>query len=209
MKKILIADDHAILRKGIIQLLKEDLEDYQFVEASNGIEVISLVRKDKFELILLDISMPELNGIDALKQIRAMRFETPVIMLTVQAEDQYAIRVLKAGAQGFLNKDTAPEELLTAIKKVLSGKKYITETVSDLLINNIRLKKEGKEIDLLSDREIQVMQHMAEGQSISEIAKNIGLSVNTISTYRSRIMNKLSLKNNAAIIRYAIDNNII
>ncbi|MBT8253890.1 MAG: response regulator transcription factor [Bacteroidia bacterium] len=209
MKKILIADDHAILRKGIIQLLKEDLEDYQFVEASNGIEVISLVRKDKFELILLDISMPELNGIDALKQIRAMRFETPVIMLTVQAEDQYAIRVLKAGAQGFLNKDTAPEELLTAIKKVLSGKKYITETVSDLLINNIRLKKEGKEIDLLSDREIQVMQHMAEGQSISEIAKNIGLSINTISTYRSRIMNKLSLKNNAAIIRYAIDNNII
>lgn len=208
MKTILIVDDHAILRKGLIQLLEGDFQDYIFLEASNGIEALSVLRKEKVDLALLDIAMPKMNGIELLKQLEIHNISTPSIILSMQEEDQYALRVFKAGASGFLSKNSAPEVLIKAIRKVLSGRKYISENVADILADNINKKDVKNILDHLSNREIQVLQLIANGLIVSEIAKEIGLSVNTISTYRSRILKKLSLKNNAAIIKFAIDHNL-
>ncbi|MBT8265345.1 MAG: response regulator transcription factor [Bacteroidia bacterium] len=208
MKTILIVDDHAILRKGLIQLLEGDFQDYIFLEASNGIEALSVLRKEKVDLALLDIAMPKMNGIELLKQLEIHNISTPSIILSMQEEDQYALRVFKAGASGFLSKNSAPEILIKAIRKVLSGRKYISENVADILADNVNKKDVKNILDHLSNREIQVLQLIANGLIVSEIAKEIGLSVNTISTYRSRILKKLSLKNNAAIIKFAIDHNL-
>jgi two-component system invasion response regulator UvrY len=206
---VLIADDHAILRKGLIEILNESYSPLVVYEASNGLEAIQTSRNEKLDLILLDISMPGRNGLESLKQIRSDGSKTPILILSVQPEDQYAIRVLKAGASGFLNKDSAPEELLIAVRQVLNGKKYISAAISEKLVQSLSSPLDQPLHETLSDRELQVLQFIASGKTVSEIAKEITLTVNTISTYRARILEKLQLKNNAEITRYALDNNLV
>ncbi len=205
---VLIADDHAILRKGLIEILNESYSALQVFEASSGIEAIQISRNEKLDLILLDISMPGRNGLEALKQMRSDGTKSPILILSVQPEDQYAIRVLKAGASGFLNKDSAPEELLTAVRQVLNGKKYISAAITEKLAQSLSDPIDQPLYESLSDRELQVLQFIASGKTVSEIAREIALTVNTISTYRARILEKLHLKNNAEITRYALDNNL-
>lgn len=206
--KFLISDDHAIVRKGLKDLLHEEFPKAEIFEASNSQETINCISANTMDVILLDISMPGRNGIETLKQIRVMGVKSPVLMLSMHSEDQYAVRALKAGASGFINKESANDELLAAVHKVMHGKKYITATVAEMLAEGVaNFTKESTHASL-SDREMQVLQKIAEGKTVSEIASEISLSVNTVSTYRTRILEKLSLNNNAEITRYAIDNNL-
>ena len=205
---VLIADDHAIVRKGLIQLLREEYPAAKITECSNSAEVHEKAKTKIWDFILLDISMPGRNGVDILKQLRGDGIKAPVLMLSMHPEDQYALRVLKAGASGFLNKESATEELITAVRKVLSGKKYISNSLAEKLAEGAGDSNKPLH-ELLSDREMQVFQLLASGKSVSEVADEISLSVNTISTYRTRILEKLKLSNNAEITRYALDNNLI
>lgn len=210
--KILIVDDHPILRKGLTEILHEHFPGITCYEASNSAETLSIVRKETMDLILLDISLPGpgANGLEILKQLRAENIGGPVLILSVQPEEQYAIRVLKAGASGYLKKDSAPEELINAINLILSGKKYISQNVADKLAESLvsnPLNSPGYE--KLSDRELQVLKYIASGKTVSQIAREISLTVNTISTYRARILEKLHLKNNAELTRYAMDNFLV
>lgn len=207
--KILIADDHAIVRKGLVQILQEEFPVAEITEVANGNQALEVVNKQIWDVILLDISMPGKNGIETLKQIRANGIKAPVLMLSMHSEEQYAIRVLKAGASGFLNKQSATEELLTAIHKVLSGRKYITASLAEKLAESLGEHEKKPSHELLSDREMQVLQLIASGKTVSEIAEEISLSVNTISTYRARILEKINLHNNAELTRYAIDHNLV
>ncbi len=208
-KRILIADDHTILREGIKQILTERGNAFEVDEASDGHEALKKINSNNYDLLILDISMPGLNGLDALKQIKYSHPELPVLILSMYPEKQYAIRVLKAGASGYLAKDSAPEMLFKAIEKILSGGKFISETLAERLA--VELVSGGGKAphEKLSDREYQVFNMIASGMTISEIAENLSLSVKTVSTYRSRILEKMGLRNNAEIIHYAIKNNLI
>jgi two-component system, NarL family, invasion response regulator UvrY len=206
--RILIADDHAIVRKGLIELLKGEYPAVEIFEALNSQQTIEVANSQSLDVILLDISMPGRNGIDTLKQIRSEGIKVPVLMLSMHPEDQYAIRSLKAGASGFINKESATEELLVAIQKIRSGKKYITPSVAE------KLADLGEDVtksahEFLSDREMQVLQKIASGKTVTEIAEELSLSVNTISTYRTRLLEKIGLNNNAELTRYAIDHDLI
>ncbi|HEY0653592.1 MAG TPA: response regulator transcription factor [Chryseosolibacter sp.] len=207
--KFLISDDHAIVRKGLKDLLREEYPQAEFLEAVNSQEAISAVSANEIDVVLLDISMPGRNGMETLKQMRTMGVRSPILMLSMHSEDQYAVRALKAGASGFINKESANEELLSAVNRVLQGKRYITPAVAEKLADGVS-KPEGKLLhEALSDREMQVLEQIASGKTVSEIAEEISLSVNTVSTYRTRILEKLCLNNNAEITRYAIDNHLV
>jgi len=207
--RFLVVDDHAILRKGLVKILKGEFNEAQFFEASNGAEALTMLKNEALDIALLDISMPGLNGVEVLKQAQALNIKTPILILSMQPEEQYALRVLKAGAHGFLNKESALEDLIAAVNKVLSGKKYISETIADILIETTNKKEVVNQHELLSDREMEVLHLLGQGKTITQIANQIHLSVNTISTYRSRIMDKLHLSSNAAIIKYAIENDLV
>jgi DNA-binding NarL/FixJ family response regulator len=207
--KFLIIDDHAIVRKGLSQLLKEEFPSAEVSEVSDSSEVYEKVKSKIWDVILLDISMPGRNGMDVLKQLRADNIKAPVLMLSVHPEDQYALRALKAGASGFLNKGSANEELIGAVHKVLAGRKYISASLAEKLAEGAGEINEKPLHELLSDREMQVLQLISSGKTVSEIADEISLSVNTISTYRNRILEKLSLNNNAELTRYAIDHSLV
>ena len=206
--KFLIADDHAIVRKGLIQLLREEFTISEVKEVVNGNDVLEEVGKQVWDAILLDISMPGRSGIEILKQIRTSGVTTPILIISMYPEEQYAIRALKAGASGFLNKESANEELLAAVRKILSGRRYISSIVADKLVDALGEIGEIHAYELLSDREMQVLHEIASGKTVSEIAKEFTLSVNTISTYRARILEKLTLHNNAELTRYAIDHRL-
>ena len=206
--RFLIADDHAIVRKGLVQMLRDEFHCVAVIEVSNGIEALEQTRKKRWDLILLDISMPGRNGIDTLKQIRSDGVKTPVLMLSMHSEEQYAVRALKAGASGFVNKESATEELLVAVRKVLSGKKYITASIAEKLADILGGDEVRPVHEMLSDREMQVLQSIAAGKTISTIAVEVSLSINTISTYRRRILIKLGLENNSELTRFALDNNL-
>lgn len=206
--KFLIADDHAIVRRGLAQILCEEFPAAKVKEVANSNEVLDEVRREDWDVILLDISMPGRNGIETLKQIRSEGIRSPILMLSMHSEDQYAVRVLKAGASGFVNKESATEELLVAVHKVLSGRKYITASVAEKLAQTIGGDGRQSAHELLSDREMQVLHLIASGKTVSEVADELSLSVNTISTYRTRLLEKLSLNNNAELTRYAIDNHL-
>lgn len=206
--KILIVDDHAILRKGLLSIVRREFIDCTCFEATNGIGAISILENNEIDIVLSDISMPDLNGIEMLKQIKTLKINTPALILSMLPEDQYAIRVIKAGAFGFISKNCDPKIIIEAIKTVLSGKKYITSSLSNLMIEAMGVKQSEDQHDLLSDREMQVLKQVTRGKTLSEIANDIGLSVNTVSTYKSRIFKKLNIKTNSALIRYAIDNKL-
>lgn len=209
MIRILIADDHAIVRKGLKQILKEEYPFAEMEETGDADELVKLAMQKKWDIIISDISMPGRGGLDALQQIKEIQPEVPILILSMHPEDQYALRVIKSGAAGYLNKEMAQEELVNAVRQVLSGKKYITASVAEKMANAFTRKEKQLPHETLSDREFEVMKQIASGKALSEIADALSLSITTISTYRSRILAKLNVKSNAHITRYAIEHNLI
>jgi DNA-binding NarL/FixJ family response regulator len=209
MLKILIADDHPIVRTGLKQILEEAPVKLSCEEAKDGHEVLRKTAGQDFDLILLDIAMPGVNGLDCLKQIKKEKPRLPVLIISMYPEEQYAVRALKAGASGYLTKQSAPDELLLAIKKVLSGGKYVSASLAEKMA--WELEKDGAEHphETLSDREYEVLRLIASGKTASQIAAQLCLSVKTVSTYRARILEKMKLKNNAELTHYAIRNHLV
>jgi DNA-binding NarL/FixJ family response regulator len=209
MIKILIADDHTIVREGLKQILAETPDMVVADEASNGHEVLAKIEKNDFDVILLDISMPGMNGIDALKQIKTERPKVSVLVLSMYSEEQYALRALKAGAAGYMTKESAPDELIEAIRKVSQGRKYISPSLAEKLAVSLEADSERPPHETLSDREYQVMCMIASGKTIKDIADDLCLSIKTVSTYRTRILEKMNLKSNAALTHYAVQNKLV
>ena len=209
MIKILIADDHPIVRRGLKQIISETVDMEVTGEASNGQEVINKVRKDNYDIILLDLSMPVRSGLDILKELKTIKPKINILVLSVHPEKQYAIRVLKLGASGYLTKDSASDELIQAIRKVASGKKYITHTLAEELAGELDLDRDKKPHEILSDREFQVLCLIASGKTIKQISDELFLSEKTISTYKSRIFEKMRMGTDAELIRYAIEEKLV
>jgi DNA-binding NarL/FixJ family response regulator len=207
--KILIADDHEIFRKGVKQLLSEMTDEVVVDEASNGQEVIKKMWENDYDAVLLDISMPGRNGLDILKQIKSYKPALKVLILSMYPEEQFAIRALKAGADGYVTKASTPGELITALQKILTGKKYISSSLSDKLVCYVEAGDKKALHETLSDREYEVMCMTATGRSVKQIAMELSLSDKTISTYRSRILNKLNVNNIAQLIQYTIQNQLL
>jgi DNA-binding NarL/FixJ family response regulator len=207
--KVFIADDHAIVREGLKQILAETRDIIVAGEAENGLEAIKLFRKSECQVMLLDISMPDRSGIDVLKQIKKEKPDLAVLMLSMHREDQYAIRSLKAGASGYLTKQSAPRELVTAIRQVAGGLKYISPALAQELANHVGEDHEAPPHDTLSDREYQTLTMIASGKTVGVIAKELSLSVKTVSEYRARLLVKMKLKNSAELTHYAIKNQLI
>ena len=209
MIRLIIADDHTVVRKGLKQIFEETPDIEVTDEAPTGMELLEKIKKDSFDVVLLDISMPGRDGLDVLKVLKTDMPELPVLIFTMYPEEQYALRVLKAGASGYLNKESSPEELIDAIRKVSEGRKYISPYLAELLASNLETSGEAPLHDNLSDREFQVMCMIASGKTVTEIARQLSLSINTISTYRLRILDKLNMKSNAEITHYAIKNQLV
>lgn len=209
MTKVLIADDHAVVRQGLRQILREVPEMTQVGEALNGQEVLDKIRTEEWDAVVLDISMPGRSGLDVLKELKHDHPKLPVLVLSMHAEDQFAVRLLRAGAAGYLTKESAPEELVKAIRKVVSGGKYVSPSLAEKLAFDMHGDSDKLLHETLSDREFQVMRMMATGKTVKEIAEELSLSVKTVSTYRARILEKMSLKSNAELIHYAIHNKLI
>ena len=209
MIRVLIADDHAIVRGGFRQFVADEPDMCVAAEAATGDETISLVREQAFDVVLLDIAMPDKNGIDTLRVIRQIRPEQGVLILSGYPESQYSINLLRAGANGYLNKDCEPEEIVRAIRAVARGHRYLSEAVADTLADNLDKPAAGRPHEALSEREFQIFCKLAQGESVSEIANRLFLSVKTVSTYRSRILEKMSMKSNADITTYALRNNLV
>jgi two-component system, NarL family, invasion response regulator UvrY len=206
MKRILVADDHSYIRRGVIQILKDEFPFAEIKEAANGEELLQEVAMGEFDLVISDLEMPGKNGLEALEKMKELKSDIPVLILSIYDEDLYAVRTFKAGASGYLNKNSAPEELIKAIRKIQTGKKYMSEQVA-MKLDQINPKK--RNADVLSNREITILKMLAEGKSSSQIADSLDLAVTTVSTYRSRILEKLQLSSNADITRYALQNNLI
>lgn len=209
MIRILIADDHAIVRRGLKQILTEIPGVAAIDEAANGQEVLAMVNKEDYDLVLLDISMPGRSGLDVLKQIRAEMPGVSVLMLSMHPEEQYAVRALKAGAAGYLTKESAPDELIMAARKILAGGRYVSASLAERLVYDLDRPSDKPPHETLSDREFQILRMIASGKTVKEIGEDLALSVKTVCTYRARILAKMRLKNNAEITRYAIENGLL
>ena len=206
---ILIADDHTIVRKGIKQIIMEEFIEAVIEEVADGNEMLHKIRSEKFDIVISDISMPGRSGLESLKQVKEEFPKLPVLILSMHSEDQYAIRVLKAGASGYLTKDSAPEELVKAVKQILSTGRYISPAVADKLAENINQNSSEELHESLSDREFEVLKMIGSGKTVSEIAQILSLSVNTISTYRVRILEKTKLHSNSEVMHYVLENKLI
>ncbi len=209
MIKVLIADDHAVVRRGIKQILDEIPVVETVDEATNGQEVLSMVAKGAYNLVLLDISMPGRSGLEVLKQLKSENPRLPVLILSMHPEEQYAVRALKAGASGYLTKESAPDELIAAVQKILEGGKYVSESLAERFVAELSAPSEKAAHQTLSDREYEILCMIASGKTVSEIGEELALSVKTVSTYRTRILTKMNMKNNAELTRYAIENNLL
>ncbi len=209
MINILVVDDHALIRKGMKQILN-DTEDIRVTgEAENGMQAIKMTQTNVYDLVLLDISMPDKHGIDVLKQLKLNQPQLPVLILSMHEESQYALRSMKAGAAGYLSKQSAPTQLVTAIRQVACGKKYISNELAEELANGLSQGYQELLHQTLSNREYQTLCLMASGKSLSEMAETMSLSAKTVSVYRARLLEKMKLKNNAEAVRYAIENHLI
>lgn len=204
--KIIIADDHAVVRKGLKQILMEIFGVKVVEEVDNGPALIERITNGNFDFVILDISMPGQSGLQALKEIKDRKPKLPVLILSIHPEEQYALRAIKGGASGYITKDTAPEELVKAIQKILSGHKYISPSITDKLADNFSDKLPH---ELLSDREYEVFAMIAVGKTVTNIADELSLSVKTVSTYRSRIYDKMGMKSRTELTLYAIQNELI
>jgi two-component system, NarL family, invasion response regulator UvrY len=207
--KILIVDDHTVVREGLKRILAE-VENIQVVaEAGNSVEALSLVREQSFDLVLLDLSLPGRTGLELLRMIKDEQPKLPVLVLSAYAEDQYAIRALKDGADGFLNKQSAPELLVTAIRKVASGGKFVSAAMAERLAQEIGGRTDRPLHEALSDREFVVLKMIAAGKNLNQIAEELCISPKTVSTYRARIIEKTGLQTNAELIRYALEQQLL
>jgi len=207
--RVLVADDHPIFRAGLKETLLKD-SDVNFVgEADNGHKVLELARRQRWDAVVLDISMPGKGGLEVLQELRRERPKLPVLILSAHPEDQLALRFLKAGAAGYLTKDKAPAVLLNALRKVVQGGKYISESVAEKVVFQLASETTTPLHETLSNREYQVMRRIAAGKAIKQIAKELFLSVRTVSTYRARVLEKMNMKTNAELIRYALLNKLV
>lgn len=210
MTKILIADDHPILRMGLMELISGALENVSFGEAKTTQETLEQVWKQDWGLVILDVSMPGRSGIEILADLKKARPKTPVVVLSMHPEEQFARRAFKAGASAYLTKDSVPEELIKAMRRVLGGGRYVSISLAEKLAADLRMETEERPThELLSDREFQVLRMIGSGKTVTNIAEELALSVKTVSTYRTRIIEKTGLKNNAELIRYAIQNHLV
>jgi two-component system, NarL family, invasion response regulator UvrY len=209
MIRILIADDHAIVRKGLRQLLLEEFPSAKVEEAGDAETLVNKAMLEAWDVVICDLSMPGRSGLDALRQIRQSAPSLPVLIMSMHPEDQYALRVLKAGASGYLSKESIHDDLIKAIHTVLLGKKFITPTIAEKLADAFDADSGHQLHESLSDREFDVFKLLATGKSVSEIAAQLSLSVSTVSTYRARIMEKMNMKSNAELTRYALEKSLI
>jgi len=205
MIRILITDDHAMVRQGLVQILEKSGEMKVVAEFANGSDALNWLLRNECDVALLDIAMPGLNGIDLLKCLQERHAKLPVLIISAYPEEQYAVRLIKAGAAGYLNKECAPEEIVDAVRTIASGKKYVSAAVANMLVNEIAAPHEKLLHETLSNREYQIFQLLAQANTVTNIAEMLHLSSKTISTYRSRILEKMQLHNNAELMRYAVD----
>ena len=209
MIRIIIADDHPIVRAGMKQIISEASDMMVADEASDGHTLLNKIKKENFDVVILDITMPHMDGLDVLKQLKIEKPKLPVVILSIHPEDQYALRVLKAGASAYVTKTSAPDELINAIRKVFRGGKYISPSIAEKLAFQLDANFEEMPHEALSDREYQVLCTLASGKTVTEIADELSLSAKTVSTYRSRILEKMDMKNNAELIHYAVQNKLV
>jgi two-component system invasion response regulator UvrY len=209
MIKVCVVDDHAVVREGLKRIIAENPGMAVTSEAGDGAEALRVIQSEPCDVVLLDITMPNKNGLDVLKQIHAETPRLPVLVLSMHAEDQYAVRVLRAGASGYLTKESAPAKLVQAIRKVVRGGKYVSTTLAEKLVFDLDSRSAKAPHEVLSDREYQVLCMIASGKTVTIIAEELALSVKTVSTYRVRILEKLNMKNNAELTRYAIKEGLV
>jgi two-component system, NarL family, invasion response regulator UvrY len=207
--RILIADDHAVVRQGLKQILAAEFKRAEFGEASNGQQALELAWKGSWDVLVLDITMPGQSGLDVLKAIKKTRPKLPVLMLSMHPEDQFAVRMLKIGAAGYMTKESAPAELVGAVKKVMSGGRYVSPALGEKMAAFLAIDVQTPPHERLSDREFLVLRQIASGKTVSAIAKELSLSVKTISTYRTRILEKTGMVNSAELTHYAIQNHLV
>jgi two-component system invasion response regulator UvrY len=205
---VLIADDHAIVRQGLKQILSETEDMLVTGEADDGAEALGLARQQPWDVFLLDVSMPNRNGIDTLKQLKKEFPRLPVLILSMHPEEQYAVRALKAGASGYLTKQSAPEQLVNAIRQVASGKKYLSPAVAQQLADAISEDTEKSPHERITDREYQVLKLIAAGKTLTQVAETLNLGVATVSTYRARLLEKMGLRSTAELIRYGLEHGL-
>lgn len=207
--KFLIADDHSLIRRGLSTVLREEFPGAEVSEVTDSFALINKAVDQKWDLIISDISMPGRSILETLRQLKKLLPSTPVLILSVHPEDQYVVRALKAGASGYLNKDSHPQELIKAVRQLLLGKKYISPEGAEKLAASFGDDPNKMPHEKLSEREFDVLKRLASGKTVSEIATSLSLSVNTISTYRARILEKMSMQNNAELTLYAVENKLI
>ncbi|HEX4956699.1 MAG TPA: response regulator transcription factor [Lacibacter sp.] len=206
MKRIIVADDHSYIRLGLIQILKDEFPFAEIKEISNGSDLINAVMSDDWDLIISDLEMPGKNGLEALEKIKEIKPHIPVLILSIYDEELYAIRALKAGASGYLNKNSIPEELINVIRHIQSGRKYINHETAEMLL---KMKEKKLPHEMLSNREFSIFILLAQGKSVSQIADQLTIATTTVSTHRSRILEKMHFSNNADITKYAIQHHLI
>jgi DNA-binding NarL/FixJ family response regulator len=207
--KVLVADDHAIVRRGLRQILAETQDILVGGEAATAQEVLRLVREQRWTVVILDIGLPGGSGLELLGEIRKERPDAAVLVLTVHPEDQYGVRAIKAGAAGFLTKESAPERLIEAVRKVASGGRYVSPELAETLASVVAGESRGAPHERLSDREFEILKMMASGKTVSEVARELSLSVKTVSTHRTRILKKMGMKTNAELTTYAVRNGLV
>lgn len=207
--RILIIDDHAVVRQGLKQILADEFKRATFGEAWNAQEALTRIWKERWDVVVLDITLPGRSGLEVLREIKRSKPNLPVLVLSMHPEDQFGVRVLKSGAAGYMNKESAPQELVGAIKKVLAGGRYMSPTLVETMAAYLVTDSAKQPHERLSDREFHVLRRIASGKTVSEIGHELSLSVKTISTYRARILEKMGLKNNAELMRYALDNQLL
>ena len=207
--RILLVDDHTVVRRGLKQILSAEFKNAVFGEAGNAPETLALVGKETWDLLILDITMPGRSGLDVLREIRKWRPKLPVLVLSIHPENQFAVRVLKLGAAGYMTKESAAEELVAAVTKVLAGGRYVSKQLAETLATSLSGDTARSAQELLSDREFQVLRLIAQGKIASQIADELSLSIKTISTYRSRILGKMGLRNNAQLMHYAMQHQLV
>jgi DNA-binding NarL/FixJ family response regulator len=209
MTRALIVDDHTITRAGLRRILSDTTQSILVGEAANGAEAMELVMSEQWDIVMLDISLPDRSGLEVLKAIKKARPALPVLVLSMYPVDQYALRVLRAGGAGYLTKESAPDQLLEAVRRITSGLRYITPEVAECIAQDWNRNPVQSVHETLSDREFEVMRLIASGKSVGDIAKDLSLSVKTVSTYRTRVLQKLHLRHNAELTHYAVINNLI
>ena len=209
MTRIVIADDHVLVRRGLAELLRE-MDDFRVVgEASSGDELLRMLREERVDVCVMDMNMPGPSGLDLVKSIKAELPQLPILVLSAHPEDQYAVRVVRAGAMGYLTKESAEADLVEAVRRVSGGKRYLTQNLAASLLDALDVDPDQDPHVALSDREYQVLRLIASGMTVGNIAEHLSLSVKTVSTYRSRLLQKMGMSNNAEITRYALENGLV